>query len=94
MVELDRDACSEGGGVKGVKVVSSFSMDSSDGGESHGGGTILARRCRLRSKASQRGTEARYGGCRVGMGPCEELSANGFHEDPAIRRETAQTEVM
>ena len=58
-VELDREACCEGGGLKGESVVSSFNMDSSDDGESQGGGTMLARRCRLRSRASQRGMEAR-----------------------------------
>lgn len=58
-VELEKEACWEGGGVKGVRVFSSFSMDSSDGGESQGGGTMLARRCRLRRRASQRGIEAR-----------------------------------
>lgn len=58
-VELDKEACSEGGGVKAVRVVSSFSIDSSDGVESQGGGTMLARRCRLRRRASQRGMEVR-----------------------------------
>ncbi len=40
-----------------------------DGGESHGGGRMLARRWRLRRRASQRGRGARWGGLRGGIGP-------------------------
>jgi len=51
-----------GGGGGGVKVValsvSYFRMYSRDCGSSHGGGRMLALRCRLRRRASQRGRGA------------------------------------
>jgi len=61
---------SRGGGEK----VSPFSVSWSkmavkDSGESHGGGTTLARRWRFSSRACQRGTEALCGGMRGFNGP-------------------------
>lgn len=38
--------------------------------ESQGGGMMLARRWRLRRRASQRGSEVRWGGMRGVVGPC------------------------
>lgn len=58
-----------GGDEKDGMVVSSLRMASNDAVESQGGGRILARRCRLRSKASHRGRAERYGGCRGAIGP-------------------------
>lgn len=58
-MNLERDGGWEGGGVKGVSVVSSLRIASREGGESQGGGTILALRWRLRRRASQRGMEVR-----------------------------------
>lgn len=81
-VEFEREGCSKvvggggggggGGGVNGVIVVSSLRIESSEGGDSHGGGMMLARRCRLRRSASQSGMVLRYGGWRVGIGPCRD----------------------
>jgi hypothetical protein len=41
-----------------------------DSGCSQGGGRMFARRWRLRSEASQRGTDVRRGGMRGSTGPC------------------------
>lgn len=51
-----------GGGVNGVIDVSCLSKESSEWGDSHGGGMMLARRCRLSRRASQSGIVLRYGG--------------------------------
>jgi hypothetical protein len=40
---------------------------------SQGGGAMLARRCFLRRRASQRGMFVLCGGTRGGVGPCEWL---------------------
>ena len=48
-----------GGAEKEEIVVSTFRMASNDVGDSHGGGRILARRWRLRSRASHSGKDAR-----------------------------------
>ena len=59
-----------GGGVENEEIeVSSFRIRSSDTGDSQGGGRMLARRCRLRRRASHRGREAWYGGCKGAIGP-------------------------
>lgn len=60
-----------GGGenVKGFVSVSYLRIRSREEGRSQGGGRMLARRWRLRRRASQRGIEARWGGRRVGVGP-------------------------
>lgn len=78
-VEFEREGCSVvvvvvrggggGDGVNGVVVVSTLRRESSEGRDSHGGGMMLARRCRLRRRASQRGMVLRYGGWRGGIGP-------------------------
>lgn len=44
-------------------------MSAREAGCSHGGGTMLARRCFLRRRASQRGRSARWGGRRGGVLP-------------------------
>lgn len=85
-VEFEREGCSKfvggggggggGGGVNGVIVVSSLRIESSEEGDSHGGGMMLARRCRLRRRASQSGMVLRYGGWRVGIGPCRDHLLN------------------
>lgn len=60
-----------GGGAENEDtVISSLRMASSEAGESQGGGMILARRCRLRSRASHRGRILRCGGCKGAIGPC------------------------
>lgn len=61
-----------GGGEKEGVDFSKSRTERSDGGESHGGGRMLARRWRLRRSASQRGRWVRYGGLSDGMGPCTE----------------------
>lgn len=61
-----------GGGEKEGVDFSKSRIERSDGGESHGGGRMLARRWRLRRRASQRGRGVRYGGLRGGIGPCME----------------------
>ena len=62
--------CGGGGeNVTGDVSVSYLRIRSSDAGRSHGGGRILARRWRLRRRASQRGRLARCGGRRAGVGP-------------------------
>ena len=43
--------------------VSSFRIASREAASNHGGGMMFARRCRLRSKANQRGIDVRWGGC-------------------------------
>lgn len=48
-----------GAGVNDSRPISSSRMDSRELEESHGGGRMLARCCRLRRRASQRGMEAR-----------------------------------
>lgn len=58
-----------GGGEKEGVDFSKSRIERSDGGESHGGGKMLARRWRLRRRASQRGRVVRYGGLRGGIGP-------------------------
>lgn len=62
-------ASEEGAGEKDAISISRSSMDSSEAEASQGGGRMLARCWRLRRRASQRGTAARYGGWRVGIGP-------------------------
>jgi len=61
-----------GGGEKAVgsSFVSRRMIWLRDVGCSHGGGTMLARRCFLRSRASQRGSWVRCGGLRTGVLPC------------------------
>lgn len=59
-----------GGGEKEGEVFSMSRIEIRDGGESQGGGRMLARRWRLRRRASQRGRGARWGGFRGGRGPC------------------------
>lgn len=58
-----------GGDEKDGIVVSSLRMASNDAGDSQGGVRILARRCRLRIRASHSGRGVRYGGCRGAIGP-------------------------
>lgn len=58
-----------GGAEKEEIVVSSSRMAFSEAGDSQGGGTMLARRCRLRSRASHNGNEARCGGYKGAIGP-------------------------
>lgn len=59
-----------GGGAEKEEIVfSSLRMASSEAGDSQGGGMMLARRCRLRSIASHRGSVVRCGGRRGAMGP-------------------------
>lgn len=59
-----------GGGLEKEEIVfSRLRMSPSDAGDSHGGGRMLARRCRLRSRASHRGRIARCGGYKGAMGP-------------------------
>ncbi len=60
-----------GGGEKatGEVSVSYFKMDSRDWERSQGGGRMLARRWRLRRRASQSGSRARCGGRRACVGP-------------------------
>lgn len=58
-----------GGEKEGVDF-SKSRIERSDGGESHGGGRMLARRWRLRRRASQRGRGVRWGGLRGAIGPC------------------------
>lgn len=58
-----------GGGEKEGEDFSVSRIDWRDGGESQGGGRILAPRWRLRRRASQRGRRVRWGGVRGGMGP-------------------------
>ena len=45
-----------GGDENELNDVSVLSMESSESGISQGGGTILARRCRFKSRASHRGS--------------------------------------
>lgn len=49
-------------------------MASREWGESQGGGRMLARRWRLRRRASQRGRGVRWGGVRGGMVPWRAIS--------------------
>lgn len=60
-----------GGGekVSGSVSVSYLRILSRELGRSHGGGRMLARRWRLRRRASHSGKEDRCGGRRVGVGP-------------------------
>jgi hypothetical protein len=70
--------CGGGGeNVAGDISVSYLRMRSREDGSSHGGGTMLARRCRFRRRASQRGMELRCGGRRAGVGPCHLLKGCG-----------------
>jgi len=46
---------------------------------SHGGGSMLARRWRLRSRASHRGMSVRCGGTRGLMGPCKSSEPQVIH---------------
>jgi hypothetical protein len=65
-------ACGCGGGREkavGEISVSSLRIRSREEGSSHGGGTILARRWRLRRRASHKGKGARWGGRSAGVGP-------------------------
>lgn len=59
-----------GGGENDGEDFSSSRIEDSAGGESQGGGRMLARRCFLRRRASQRGIVVRCGGMRGGRGPC------------------------
>lgn len=59
-----------GGGAEKEEIVfSSLRMASSERGDNQGGGMILARRCRLRSKANHRGKLVRCGGYKGATGP-------------------------
>ncbi len=60
-----------GGGenVCGEVSVSCLRIRSREEGRSQGGGRMLARRWRLRRRASQRGMDARWGGRREDVGP-------------------------
>ena len=63
----------EEAGGEGEKEGLDFSrsrMERREEGESQGGGRMLARRWRLRRRASQRGMGVRWGGRRGGRGPC------------------------
>ena len=66
-----------GGGENDGVLFSSSRIELSEAGESHGGGRILARRWRLRRRASQRGSGVRYGGFSGAMGPCN-FTANAI----------------
>lgn len=59
-----------GGGENEGELFSRSRIALRDTGESHGGGRMLARRWRLRRRASQSGRSARYGGVRGAIGPC------------------------
>lgn len=68
-------AAAAGSGGGGEKVSGACSVSNSriavrEAGWSQGGGRMLARRWRLRRRASQRGMSARWGGLRAGVGPC------------------------
>lgn len=66
----DEDAgASEGAGVKDSRLISRSSNDSREAEESQGGGRMLARFWRLSRSASHRGSVARFGGRRGGIGP-------------------------
>lgn len=60
-----------GGGEKASAEcsVSNSRMAVREAGRSQGGGRMLARRWRLRRRASQSGRSARWGGVRAGVGP-------------------------
>jgi hypothetical protein len=62
-----------GGGEKACCEVSVSwcRIDSREGGSSHGGGMMLARRWRLRRSASHNGKGTRLGGSRGAVGPYE-----------------------
>jgi len=60
-----------GGGEKasGSILVSWWMISVRESGWSHGGGTMFARRCFLRRRASQRGMSLRRGGRSSGVAP-------------------------
>ena len=62
-------AGSGGGGENEGVFFSRSRIEEREGGESQGGGRMLARRWRLRRRASQRGRGVRWGGWRGGVGP-------------------------
>lgn len=61
---------SGGGGENEGKVFSVSSIAAKDWGESQGGGRMLARRWRLRRRASQSGSGVRWGGFSGEVEPC------------------------
>lgn len=58
-----------GGGENEGDDFSRSRIELREGGESQGGGRMLARRWRLRRRASQSGSAVRWGGVRGGVGP-------------------------
>ena len=58
-----------GAGENDGEAFSSLKMTSREAEFSHGGGCMLARRWRLRRRASHKGSTARYGGWRGAVGP-------------------------
>ena len=60
-----------------VSAVSKSRIVSREVGFSQAGGWMLARRWRLRRRASQSGKGERCGGRRAGVGPCKQRSVSG-----------------